>query len=109
MVKTKRLKYPYLWFQSVFISSACNSCGGAVYIIGKMHEAPRQVFRLLFYSLSYSIGAQAFCFLKCSLLARKSCQMLVLAKTNTLLACSQRPFYTPKVMFHNVPFLIYIT
>ena len=34
-------------------------------------------------------------FLKCSLLERKNCQLLVLAKINTLLACSQRPFDTP--------------
>ena len=36
-----------------------------------------------------SSAPQAFCFLKCSLLARKICQMLVLAKINTLLACLQ--------------------
>ena len=29
-------------------------------IIGKMHEAPQEVFRLLFYSLSYFIGAAGF-------------------------------------------------
>ena len=52
MVKPKRLKLPYLWFQSVFNSSACNCCGGAVCIMGKTHEAPRQAFRLLVYSLS---------------------------------------------------------
>ena len=56
MVKTKRLKHPYLWFQSVCNSSACN-CGGAVCIIGKTHEAPRQLFRVLVYSLSYFIVA----------------------------------------------------
>ena len=60
MVKTKWLKHPYLWFQSVFNSSACNCCGGAVCIIGKTHEAPKQVFRLLFCSLSYFIGAAGF-------------------------------------------------
>ena len=57
MVKTKRLKHPYLWFQSVFNSAACNCRGGAVCIIGKTHEAPRQLFRVLVYSLSYSIVA----------------------------------------------------
>ena len=57
MVKTKRLKDPYLWFQSVFNSSACNCCGGAVCIIGKTHEAPRQIFYVLVYSLSYFIVA----------------------------------------------------
>ena len=60
MVKTKRLKHPYLWFQSVFNRSVCNCCAGAVCIIGKTHEAPRQVFRLLFYSLSYFIGVAGF-------------------------------------------------
>ena len=60
MVKTNRLKHPYLWFQSVFNSSACNCCGRAVCIIGKTHEAPQQVFQLLFYSLSYFIGAAGF-------------------------------------------------
>ena len=29
-------------------------------IIGKTHEAPQQVFRLLFYSLPYFIGAAGF-------------------------------------------------
>ena len=29
-------------------------------IIGKTHEAPQQVFRLLFYSLSYFFGAAGF-------------------------------------------------
>ena len=60
MVKTKRLKHPYRWFQSVFNSSASNCCGRAVGIIGKTHEAPQQVFQLLFYSLSYFIGAAGF-------------------------------------------------
>ena len=57
MIKTKSLKHPYLWFQSVFNSSACNCCGGAVCIIGKTHEDPRQLFRVLVYSLSYFIVA----------------------------------------------------
>ena len=87
MVKTNRLKHPYLWFQSVFNSSACNCCGRAVCIIGKTHEAPQQVFRLLFYSLSYFIGAAGFLLSK--VLARKICQMLVLTKINTVLACLQ--------------------
>ena len=57
MIKTKSLKHPYLWFQSVFNSSACNCCGGAVCLIGKTHEDPRQLFRVLVYSLSYFIVA----------------------------------------------------
>ena len=53
MVKTNRLKHPYLWLQSFFNSSACNCFGGAcncfggacncfggVCIIWKAHEAP---------------------------------------------------------------------
>ena len=46
MVKTNRLKHPYLWLQSFFNSSACNCFGGAcnyiggVCIIWKTHEAP---------------------------------------------------------------------
>ena len=87
-----RQKACYLSFQPVFNSSACNCCGGAVCIIGKTHEAIQQAFWLLFnfgYCLiPYHISSaqQAFCFLKCSWLARKICQMLVLAKINTLLA-----------------------
>ena len=46
----------------VFNSSACNCCGRAACVIRKMHEAPQQVFRLLFYSLSYFIGAAGFLF-----------------------------------------------
>ena len=90
MVNTKRLKHPHLWFQSVFNSSDCNYCGSAVCIIGKSHEAPQQVFHLYCFILYHILlTPQAFCFLKCSLLARKICQMLVLAKINTLLLCSQ--------------------
>ena len=60
MVTTKTLKHSYLWFQSVFNRSVCNCCGSAVCIIGKTHEAPQQVFRLLFYSLLHFIGAAGF-------------------------------------------------
>ena len=70
MVKTKWLKHPNLWFQSVFNSSVCNCGGGAVCIIGKTHEAPQVVFRLLLYSLSYFIGASGFLLYKV-LAARK--------------------------------------
>ena len=103
-----RQKACYLSFQPVFNSSACNCCGGAVCIIGKTHEAIQQAFWLLFnfgYCLiPYHISSapQAFCFLKCSWLARKICQMLVLAKINTLLACSQRPFYTPTIIIVHI-------
>ena len=53
--------------------------------MGKTREAPQQVFRLLFYPLSYFIGAAGFLLSK--VVARKISQMLVLA-------CLQRP-YTP--------------
>ena len=124
MVKTKWLKHPYLWVQSVFNSSACNCCGGAVCIIGKTHEAPQQVFRLLFYSLSYFIGAAGFLLSKV-LAARKKNLSNARARKNKYTArmladslrasslvklvyftrelarrlarrCSQRPFYTPR-------------
>ena len=81
-VMTKRLKHPYIWFKSVFNSSACYYCGGAVCIIGKTYEAPQQVSRLLFYSLSYFIGAAGFLLSKV-LAARKK------NLSNALLACSQ--------------------
>ena len=107
MVKTKRLKHAFLWFQSIFNSSACNCCGGSLCIIGKTHKAPQQVFRFILYHISSApqaahqlyfskvLAARHLLFLKCSQVARKIFQMLVLAKINTLLACSQRPFYTP--------------
>ena len=63
MVKTRTLKHPYFWFQSVFNISACNCsdcCKRAACVIRKTHEAPQQVFRLLFYSLSCFIGAAGF-------------------------------------------------
>ena len=60
MVKTKRFEHPYLWFQPAFDSSASSCCGGDVCIIGTTHEPTQQVFRLLFYSLSYFIGAAGF-------------------------------------------------
>ena len=58
MVKTKRSKHPYLWFHSVFKSSACNCCGRAVCIIRKTREAPQQVFRLLFVMVIGLSGVQ---------------------------------------------------
>ena len=48
------------WNILTFGLSLSNCCGGAVCIIGKTHEALQQVFRLLFYSLSYFIGAAGF-------------------------------------------------
>ena len=86
MVKTKWLKHPNLWFQSVFNSSACNCGGGAVCIIGKTHEAPQQVFRLLFYSLSYFIGAAGFLLSKV-LAARKKNLSNARACKNEYTAC----------------------
>ena len=91
MVKTKRLKLPYLWFQSVFNSSACNCCGGAVciYYRENARSSTNRYFGYCFIPyLAYHIlsAPQDFCFLKCSLLARKICEMVVLAEINTLLA-----------------------
>ena len=63
-------------------------------IVGKTHEAPQEVFRLLFYSLSYFIRAAGFLLSKVLAARKTNLSMLVLAKINTLLACSQRPFYT---------------
>ena len=45
-------------------------------------------FGYCFIPYHFSSAPQAFCSLKCSLLARKICQMLVLAKINTLLGLS---------------------
>ena len=97
MVKTKRLKYPYLWFQPVFNSSSCNCCGGAVYIIGKTHEAPQQLFRLLFYSLSYFIGAAGFLISK----------VLAARKKNLSNACARKNKYTAHMLAKAIlyPFL----
>ena len=89
MVKTKWLKHPYLWFQSVFNSSVCNCCGGACVLSGKRTNLHNKYFGYCVIHYHISSAPQAFCFLKCSLLARKICQMLVLAKIKTLLACSQ--------------------
>ena len=68
-------------------------------IIGKTHEAPQQVFRLLFYSLSYFIGAAGFLLSKV-LAARKKNLPNARARKDKYTArilsrCSQRPFYTP--------------
>ena len=56
---------------------------------GKRTKLHNKYFGYCFIPYHISSAPQAFCFLKCSLLARKICQMLVLAKINTLLACSQ--------------------
>ena len=104
MVKTKRLKHPYLWFQSVFNSSDCNYCGGAVCIIGKTHEAPQQVFHLLFYSLSYFIGAAGFLLSKV-LAARKKTLSNALARKNKhtarMLADARKDHSIPLMQFNS--------
>ena len=100
MVKTKWLKHPNLWFQSVFYSSACNRGGGAVCIIGKTHEAPQQVFRLLFYSLSYFIGAAGFLLSK----------VLAARKKNLSNARARKNKYTARMLAdarkdHSIPLI----
>ena len=67
-------------------------------IIGQTHEAPQQVLRLLFYSLSYFIGAAGLLLSKV-LAARKKNLSNAPARKNRHCSharrCSQRPFYTP--------------
>ena len=59
-------------------------------IIEKTHEAPQQVFRLLFYSLSYFIGAVGFLLSKVLAACKKNwSNARARKKKNTLLACSQ--------------------
>ena len=89
MVKTKRLKHPYLWFQSVSIAQPVTVVEALCVLSGKRTKQLNKYFGYCFIPYHISAGLQAFCFLKCSLFARKICQMLVLAKINTLLACSQ--------------------
>ena len=56
---------------------------------GKRTKLHKKYFGYCFIPYHISSAPQAFCFIKCSLLARKMCQMLVLAKINILLTCSQ--------------------
>ena len=60
MVKTKRLKYPYLWFQSVSISSACNCYGGAMCVIGKRPKLHDKYF-VYWFILYRILSSQGFC------------------------------------------------
>ena len=61
-------------------------------IIGKTHEVPQQVFRLLFYSLSYLIGAAGFLLAKVPGARKKNlsnARARKKKKKKTLLGCSQ--------------------
>ena len=55
-------------------------------IIGETHESPQQVFRLLFYSLSYFIGAAGFLLSK-ALAARKKNLSNARGRKNKYTAC----------------------
>ena len=56
-------------------------------IIGKRHEAPQEVFWLLFYSLSYFIGAAGFLLSKA----------LTAHKKNLSNACARKNKYTARM------------
>ena len=56
---------------------------------GQRTNLHNKYFGYCFIPYHISSAPQAFCILKCSLLARKICRMLVLTKINALLACSQ--------------------
>ena len=89
MVKTKRLKHPYTFgFRLSSIAQPVTVVEALCVLSGKRTKL-NKYFVYCFILYHISSAPQAFCFLKCSLLARKICQMLVLAKINTLLACSQ--------------------
>ena len=92
MVKTKRLKLNILHFgfnlwtsiaQPVTVEEAL------CVLLGKRTKPHNKYFDYYFIPYHISSAPQSFCLLKCSLLARKFFQILVLAKINTLLACSQ--------------------
>ena len=61
---------------------------GAVCIIGKTHEARQQVFRLLFYSLTYFIGAAGLLLSK----------MLAARKKNLSNAHARKNKYTARML-----------
>ena len=84
MVKTKRLKHRCLWFHPVTVVEVL------CVLSGKRMKLHNKYFGYCFIPYHISLVQQAFCFLKCWLFARKICQMLVLAKINTLLACVQK-------------------
>jgi len=89
MVKTNRLKHPYFGFSLCSIALPVTVVEALCVSSGKRTKLHNKYFGFSFIAYHISSAPQAFCFLKCSLLARKICQMLVLSKINTLLACSQ--------------------
>ena len=89
MVKTNRLKHPSFGFSLSSIAQPVTVVDALYVSLGKRTKLHNKYFGYCFIPYHISSTPQAFCFLKCSLLARKICQMLVLAKINTVLACSQ--------------------
>ena len=69
--------------------------------IGKIHEAPQQVFRLLFYSLSYFIGAAGL----------RLSKVLAARKKNLSNARARKNKYTARMLAdarkdHSIPLLV---
>ena len=77
------------------IAQPVTAVGALCVLSGKRTKLHNKYFCYCFIPYHISSAPQAFCFLKCSLLARNLCQMLVLSKINTMLACSQKTLYTP--------------
>ena len=104
MVKTKRLKHPYTFgFRLSSIAQPVTVVEALCVLSGKRTKLHNTYFVYCFILYHISSAPQAFCFLQCSLLARKICQMLVFAKINTLLACSQMLANARKD--HSIPLL----
>jgi len=82
MVKTKRLFHLSL----SSIAQPATVVEVLCVLLGKCTKLHNKHFGYCLIPYHISLSPQAFCFLKCSWLARKICQMLVLAKINTLLA-----------------------
>ena len=91
MVKTKRLKLDirHFGFNLSSIAQPVTVEEALCVLLGKRTKPHNKYFDYCFIPYHISSAPQSFCFLKCSLLARNFFQILVLAKINTLLACSQ--------------------
>ena len=81
--------------QSVTVAEA------RVYYRANARSSTDKYFGYCFIHYHISSAQQAFCFLKCSLLARKICQMLVLAKIDTapMLADARKDHSIPLIPF----------
>ena len=67
------LKHPYLWFQSVFNSSACNCLEAMCVLSGKhmkLHDMHFVYWFILYKTRTKVLAARHLYFLKCSLLQR---------------------------------------